>query len=178
MIGEEYRQQEREKNRHRVIIAKGQEQEEQSHCTEPNLIPVTARGLEEQAKGKEDHGSGGPAPAMEHPTQHGPTEQQQESRKCAADALRNVQAPGHLASMHDPTQLEAGAQTYSELIGFLRDNCAAYDIAAIIAAEVAGAVRKVLPDLSAEYTAVADDLKQIHVALLEERGIPFTLPTS
>jgi hypothetical protein len=104
--------------------------------------------------------------------------QQQEGRKCAADALRNVQPPGHLASLREPAHLESGAQTYRELIDFLKDSCAAYDIAATIAQEIAGVLRKALPDLSAEYASAADDLKQIHVALLEEHDIPFTLPAS
>ena len=98
--------------------------------------------------------------------------EQQEGRRNAVDALRNVQPPAHLANVNDKTQLEAGAQTYQELIAFLKESCNTCDIAASFAKELAAVLEKDLPDLSREYAALAENLQQQHVALLKEHGIP------
>ncbi len=98
--------------------------------------------------------------------------EQQEGRRTAAAALINVQPPAHLASVKDPVQLEAGAQTYRELIAFLGESCGAYDVAASISRELAEVLKTGLPDLSGGFAALAEDLQQRHVAMLEEHGIP------
>ena len=98
--------------------------------------------------------------------------EQREGRKNAADALRSVQPPAHLANVKEPAQSEAGTQTYRELIAFLEETCHTYDIAATLAGELAAVLEKVLPDLSGEYATLAEELQQRHVALLEEHDIP------
>jgi len=98
--------------------------------------------------------------------------QQQEGRKSAADALRNVQPPAHLAGVKDPGRLEAGVQTYRELIAFLAGTCGAHDVAASLCRELADLLEPVLPDLAGEFATLAGELQEQHVAMLEERGIP------
>ncbi len=98
--------------------------------------------------------------------------EQQEGRRNAATALISVQPPAHLANVKDPVQLEADAQTYRELIAFLGESCGAYDVAASLSRELAEVLETGLPDLSGEFAALAEELQQRHVAMLEEHGIP------
>jgi hypothetical protein len=100
--------------------------------------------------------------------------QQQEGRKNAADALRNVQPPAHLASVKDPGELEAGAQTYRELIAFVGESCGVHDVAASLSREIADLLETVLPDLAGEFATIAEEHQQQHATMLEERGIPST----
>jgi hypothetical protein len=98
--------------------------------------------------------------------------QHQEGRRGAADALRNMQPPAHLANVKDQAQLEAGAQTYRELIAFLGETCGVYDMAAGLSRDLADLVETVLADLSREFAALAEEFQRQHATALEERGIP------
>jgi hypothetical protein len=96
---------------------------------------------------------------------------QQEARKKAAEALQDAQPPARLTNVKDPVPLRADAQTYREMISFLEERCKAYDVAAYFAKELAAVVENTLPELAREYTALARDLLNRHVALLHDHGI-------
>ena len=97
--------------------------------------------------------------------------EQREGRRKAAELLGEVQPPAHLANIKDAAQLNESVEAYHERVVSIKTTCKTYDIAAYLSSELATVLEKALPELAGKYTALAEELRGLHVALLEKHGI-------